>query len=56
MVTRTTFPHRFRIVEGQAQQVRQTPYSSVGTLFRGEGLEVVWVCKQQEAIAPDRLH
>lgn len=50
MDTLTTFPQIFRIGEGQAQQVRQTSYGSVGTLFRGEGLEVVWVCKQQEAI------
>jgi len=46
-------PQTLRIVEGQAREVRQTPYGSVGILFRGEGLEAVWVCKQQEAIDPE---
>ncbi len=49
----TASPRTFRIVEGQAQEVQRTPYGSVGTLFRGEGLEAVWVCKQQEAIDPE---
>lgn len=48
----TISPRIFRIAEGQAQEVQQTPYGSVGTLFSREGVEMVWVCKQHEAIDP----
>jgi uncharacterized protein YjlB len=33
--------------------VRTTDYGSVGTLFAGAGLEVVWVEKRGEEIDPD---
>ena len=42
----------FHILRSEALETRQTPYGSVGQLFRGEGIEAVWVCKQDEAIDP----
>ena len=45
-------PRLFHVLSGDAQQVRQTPYGSVGTIFTGPGLEVVWVNKQDEDIDP----
>lgn len=45
-------PRVFRVLDGDALQVRATPYGSVGTVFTGPGLEVVWVVKQAEDIDP----
>jgi hypothetical protein len=46
-------PRIFRILRGEALSIRQTPFGSVGEIFRGEGLEVVWVKKQDEDVDPD---
>jgi quercetin dioxygenase-like cupin family protein len=43
----------FRATHGEALAIKETPFGSVGDLFRGEGIEAVWVCKQDEAIDPD---
>jgi len=48
-----TLPRVFHVLEGQALEVRPGPYGAVGTLFSGEGLEAVWVSKQNEAIDSD---
>ncbi len=48
-----TLPRVFHVLEGQALEVQPSPYGAVGTLFRGEGLEAVWICKQNEAIDSD---
>ncbi|HET7089860.1 MAG TPA: hypothetical protein VFL17_14580 [Anaerolineae bacterium] len=45
-------PQVFRILCGDAVETRHTPYGSVGTVFSGEGIEAVWVSKQDEAIEP----
>jgi quercetin dioxygenase-like cupin family protein len=43
----------FHVLDGEAHHVRETPYGSVGEIFSGNGIEVVWVCKQNEEIDPD---
>jgi quercetin dioxygenase-like cupin family protein len=43
----------FHIPSGDALETRDTPYGSVGELFSGDGIEMVWVCKQNEEIDPD---
>jgi len=43
----------FRVTHGEAIAITQTPYGSVGQLYRGEGIEAVWVSKQNESIDPD---
>ena len=43
-------PHVFRLLQGEALDILDSPTGMVGQVFRGEGLEVVWVAKQQEAI------
>jgi hypothetical protein len=48
-----SLPRVFHVLEGQALEVRSGPYGAVGTLFSGEGLEAVWVSKQNEAIDSD---
>jgi hypothetical protein len=50
--TRSQSPAVFRVLDGDAVQVRKTPYGSVGTIFTSPGLEVVWVSKQAEDIDP----
>ncbi len=46
-------PRVFRIPREEALEIRQSPFGSVGTVFRGEGIEAVWVRKQGEAVDPD---
>jgi hypothetical protein len=43
-------PQVFRILCGDAVETRHTPYGSVGTVFSGEGIEAVWVSKQDEVV------
>ncbi len=50
MDNRPSSPQVFHVLEGQALEVRSSPYGAVGTLFSGEGLEAVWISKQNEAI------
>ncbi len=40
----------FNILRGEAGQVRSTPFGDVGTVFSGEGIEMVWVSKLAEPI------
>jgi hypothetical protein len=37
-------------LRGQARQVRSTPFGDVGTVFSGQGIEMVWVSKLAEPI------
>ena len=46
-------PRIFHILAGDALEVADTPTGSVGRVFSGEGVEAVWVSKQDEAIDPD---
>lgn len=41
---------QFNVLNGEAAQVRTTPYGSVGTMVDDHGVEVVWVVKQDEEI------
>jgi hypothetical protein len=43
-------PHVFNVLRGQASQVRSTPFGDVGTVFSGQGIEMVWVSKRAEPI------
>jgi hypothetical protein len=45
-------PQVFHLLGGDALAVRPSPTGSVGTVYAGEGLEVVWVAKQEEMIDP----
>ena len=46
-------PRVFRLLQGDALDVKHTPFGSVGRVFRGEGVEAVWVSKKDEAVDPD---
>jgi uncharacterized protein YjlB len=43
-------PQVFNILRGQASRVRSTPFGEVGTVFSGQGIEMVWVSKLAEPI------
>jgi quercetin dioxygenase-like cupin family protein len=43
-------PQVFHLVQGEALDIHRSPTGDVGRVFRGEGLEAVWVAKQQEVI------
>lgn len=43
-------PEVFNVVLGQAREVRSTPFGDVGTVFSGQGIEMVWVSKLAEPI------
>lgn len=43
-------PQVFNVLLGQASQVRSTPFGEVGTVFSGQGIEMVWVSKLAEPI------
>ena len=43
-------PHVFNVLRGQARQVRSTALGDVGTVFSGQGIEMVWVSKLAEPI------
>lgn len=45
-------PRKFRVLDGDALQIRGTPYGCVGTVFASPSLEVVWVSKQAEEVDP----
>jgi hypothetical protein len=45
-------PKIYDVLRGDALEVRKTAYGSVGTVFAGRALEVVWVAKQDEEIEP----
>lgn len=46
-------PRVFRLPLGEALEVRQSPFGSVGAVCRGGGIEAVWVRKQGEPVDPD---
>jgi quercetin dioxygenase-like cupin family protein len=43
-------PQVFRVLQRDAVDIRNSPTGEVGQVFHGEGLEAVWVAKQQEVI------
>ncbi len=43
-------PQVSNILRGQASRVRSTPFGEVGTVFSGQGIEMVWVSKPAEPI------
>lgn len=43
-------PGSFNVVLGQAREVRSTPSGDAGTVFSGQGIEMVWVSKLAEPI------
>lgn len=45
-------PRIFHILREDALQVRPSPFGSVGKVFSAEGLEAVWVRKDNEEIDP----
>lgn len=46
-------PQVFHLLDGDAVTVRRSPTGTVGTVFSGSGIEMVWVAKQEEAIDPE---
>ncbi len=40
----------FNVLRGEASQVRSTPFGDVGTVFSGQGIELVWVSKLAEPV------
>lgn len=45
-------PQVFHLLQGDALAVRPTPTGTVGTVFSGARIEMVWVAKQGEMIDP----
>ena len=43
-------PRVFHLLQGEALDIHSSPTGQVGRVFCGEGLEAVWVAKQQEVI------
>ena len=43
-------PEVFNVLLGKAREVRSTPFGDVGTVFSGQGIEVVWVSKMAEPV------
>jgi uncharacterized cupin superfamily protein len=48
-----TDPHIFHLLQRDALAISAAPTGEVGTLFRGAGIEAVWVAKQGEIIDPN---
>lgn len=46
-------PRILRSLKREGTRLRKGPTGEVGTIFRGEGLEVVWVRKEGERIDPN---
>jgi hypothetical protein len=46
-------PQVFHLLQGDALDIHRSPTGDVGRVFRGEGVEAVWVAKQQEVIDAD---
>jgi len=46
-------PAVWHILQEDATEIRSSPFGSVGHLFRGQGIEAVWVKKQGEEMDPD---
>lgn len=45
-------PRVFHTLAGDALETSPSPYGSVGRVFTGEGLELVWVRKEAEDVDP----
>jgi len=45
-------PEVFNVVLGQARDIRSTPSGEAGTVFSGQGIEMVWVSKLAEPHRP----
>jgi hypothetical protein len=43
-------PHVFNVLLGQASQLWSTLFGDVGTVFSGQGIEMVWVSKLAEPV------
>jgi quercetin dioxygenase-like cupin family protein len=43
-------PQVFHVLQGEALDIHRSPTGNVGRVIRFEGLEAVWVAKQQEVI------
>ena len=43
-------PQVFNVLRGEASEVRSVPFGDVGTVFSGQGIEMVWVSKLAEPI------
>jgi hypothetical protein len=46
------WPQVFHLLSGDALDVRSTATGTVGTVFSGAGMEMVWVTKQEDIIDP----
>ncbi len=46
-------PQIFRVLRQEALEIKNTPYGSVGKLFNGQGIEAIWVRKENEEIDKD---
>jgi uncharacterized protein YjlB len=46
-------PQVFNVLRGEASLVRSTPFGDVGTVFSGQGIELVWVSKLGERVDED---
>jgi hypothetical protein len=46
-------PNVFNVLRQEALEVTCTRFGSVGQLYRGEGVEAVWVSKREEDVDPD---
>ncbi len=46
-------PRIFHIPREDALEIHHSPFGSVGKIFSGEGLEAVWIKKQNEGIDPE---
>ncbi len=53
MNTVDDLPRTFRILREDAMDIRHSPFGSVGTLLRRDGIEAVWVKKEREEIDQD---
>lgn len=49
-------PQVFHLLQGEALDIHSSPTGRVGRVFCGEGLEAVWVAKQQEVIDTAWFH
>lgn len=52
MIHQQKGPWVFCILRGDALETNQRPTGTVGRVFSGEGIEAVWVSKQNEAMDP----
>lgn len=46
-------PRVFNVLAGQASEIHDSPYGSVGVVFSGDGIEAEWISKQNEEKDPN---